>query len=379
MAKMMILGNTLVSESEFNEKIKSVENLAALAENGESSNDKVEMANGIISVETMKEEMKFADVNGEGEELSYEPIGIGKPLSIEILTMYTGDFKKKISIGKRQLLLMSAIKSSVTYDSQAKAINMLVRSGKEHKYLDFSAMEEGTRVVFYSPAVDTDSYELSFSFLADNFDKDLIDKIAKAFSIAATIPVFVTFSTLLLAGSQLLSIAAEGGNKFLQKDPMISESLRLQFGIGGLTNSVSRKILICENHEEFSGYEIKKVDEFGKISYRLFDKASNKSYSGDEPYMIINIDGRKRDSLESFTPKLATAAILEKFGQNDTDSSLGVLEDAMTLYNDYKFKVKASKAKAELDTLTPTDANYEKQNALYKAYKANILNDIFKE
>ena len=41
------------------------------------------------------------------------PIGIGKPLSIEILSFYTGKFEKKLIGNKdeRQLLIVSAIKN----------------------------------------------------------------------------------------------------------------------------------------------------------------------------------------------------------------------------------------------------------------------------
>lgn len=377
MAKMLIIGNTLVSEKEFNEKSEKIEELIARASSGDQSSESLETANGVISVAAIREELSYTDP-ASGEELQYESIGIGKPMSVEILTMYSGDFRKKISIGKRELLLMSAIKTSATYEAKAKAINLLVKNGQENKYLDFSSFGEGTRVVFYTPAVDADSYDLSFNFLVDSFDQELVDKISSAIQVAGTIPVFLSYSTLLLAGSKLLSIAGVAGNKLLQKKPLLEESIRLQFGIGGLTNSVSRKMLICENYEEFSNYKIQRLDNFGKVSYKLVNITTNQAYQGDEPYLIINIDGRKRESLESFTPKLVTAAILEKFGQDEANNSVAILEDAMQLYNDYIYKTKADKLKKKLVSMGEGE-EYDKQKAIYDAYIANIYNEVFKE
>ncbi|MFD2163480.1 hypothetical protein ACFSJU_13815 [Paradesertivirga mongoliensis] len=382
MAKMMIVGDTLVNELEYQNKEDQFKELLLSAESEEeSAHLTLEVSNGLIEASTVKNELAPPDPI-TGKEVPYEPIGIGKPLSIEILTVYTGDFRKNIAFGKRRdLLLSTAIKSSATYQAQAKALNMLKSKSEERSYLNFSAMDEGTRIVFYSPAVEVDSYEVSFNFIADSFDQELINTISQAFSAAAAFPVFLPASTFLLAGSEVLNIAGKLGNSLLQKAPFLNDSLRIQFGLGGLVNSVPRKTLIynSDDAQEFEGFEAKAVDVLQKVEYKLVHKETKLPYSGPAPYLIINIDGAKREGLESFSPKLATASILQQFGEGNKSSvATAALEDAMKLYNDLNYNKKANNKRKQLAQLTVGSEQYNKENALYDAYIANIQSEEFK-
>jgi hypothetical protein len=45
----------------------------------------------------------------------------------------------------------------------------------------------------------------------------------------------------------------------------------------------------------------------------LIDPKTNTLYAGPAPYLVISVDGRKQDSLKSFTATAASATILSKF------------------------------------------------------------------
>src|SRR5690606_36440524 len=103
-------------------------------------------------------------------------------------------------------------------------------------------------------------------------------------------------------------------------------------------------------------------------------------YKGKAPYMIILLDGRKRDDLLSFSPTLASAAVLQKFyGPDSTTSELtSTLQEAMQLYNDAGYRAKGEKLKKQLKGLDKTSGDYEKLKALYEAYSMNIENETLK-
>jgi hypothetical protein len=87
--------------------------------------------------------------------------------------------------------------------------------------------------------------------------------------------------------------------------------------------------------------------------------------------------------LKDFTPKLASAALLEQFfGAQDTGGqALATLEEAMQLYNDFAFHRKAQDVIGDLANLDPQSETYEDEKVrleeYLEAYKGNIRNSIF--
>ena len=89
--------------------------------------------------------------------------------------------------------------------------------------------------------------------------------------------------------------------------------------------------------------------------------------------MIINIDGRQRPEMEGFTPKLATASMLEKFYGRDQDGQIvKALEEALELYNDLSFRIKAERIFRQMQEFPPNSDEYILAKALFEAYASNI-------
>ncbi|WP_205504618.1 hypothetical protein [Rufibacter psychrotolerans] len=384
MASMFIVGNTLVDTDEFLEK-KQFGGMADLATSLKDKKERsIEFSSGSVkSSEIIENFNKIDRENSTLKELNpYTPIGLGKPLTIEILTVYTGDYPNGLFKGKKDLLLVSGVKSSVTFDAASRAINKIEEKANESTYIEFSALESGSRVVYHSPAVDSLNTTVSFELVADTFKQEVFDQISRLLKSAAGLPVFLPAANYLLGGSHLIKLAGDLGNTLFAKKGYFKDSYDVKFNNAGDLDAVARQVLIVNDQDinQFAAYESRLVEQGGETKFRLVHKQTGAIYSGNAPYLILNLDGQRREDLKSFTPKLASSAILQKFyGDDDMGGKLtSTIELAMQLYNDMNYKTKAEKLKKVLETIAEGSDEYNKNLALYEAYKNNIMHDDFK-
>jgi hypothetical protein len=372
MASLFVLGNHLIDSEEYKEKMLTgqIDQLLTAAEENKS------LRVGFRDMSIASEDLK---------EVEFKPIGIGKPLSVEIMTVYTGDFisNKFLSAKKRDLLCVSGVKSAQTFEATARAINMLEAGAKENSYLEFAALKAGTPFVFYTKAVDSDSLLITIELDSNSFNDGIFNAIADLIGKAAGLPIFMPAASYLLAGSQVLKIGAEGANNLFESSPFINETIPLRFATAGLPTNIARRVLLCrqEDKAELQQYRIESIDDGGAYKVRLIK--DGKPYQGKAPYLIINIDGAEKPWLNTFTPTLATTAILKKFygGTSKVDDAAGMLLQAMTLYNDFSYRTKADRMEQELERLkeNPDSDEYKSAKALYEAYLKNIQNDLLKK
>jgi hypothetical protein len=132
---------------------------------------------------------------------------------------------------------------------------------------------------------------------------------------------------------------------------------------------------------ELTNLQIGLVSEGQIIRLKLVSKdGKNTVYNGSAPYMIVILNGAKRQNLESFTSTLASSEILKKFyGASDQQSEVTTdLQSAMTLYNDMNYNLKGQKVKNQMTGLDASSSDYQKLKTLYNAYSANIQSPNFK-
>ena len=386
MGNLLIIGNTLVHPDEYQEK-KQIGNIDEFIKSFDSNKDsKLDFTTG--SVNTKEIRSNFEKVNkslesSTGEVNPSTPIGLGKPLCVEILTIYTGDYPNGLFGGKKDLMLSTAIKSSVTFDAAARAINKIDKKSSEKTYVEFIASDAGTRVVYYTPAVDALNTNVSFELVADTFEQEIFDTVSKLLQSAAGIPIFLPAATFLLGGSHVVKMAGGLGNTLFAKKAYLKDNFEVKFNNAGDFDSIARNVVIFNDadRDAFAGYEARLIDIVGKTKFRLVKKGTeNEIYKGDVPYLIINLDGQVRTDLSTFTPKLASSALLQKFyGEDDKQGAITkTIEDAMQLYNDMNYKTKAEKLSKVLKQM-PEGPERTKNEALLKAYLANIQNEIFQD
>ena len=309
----------------------------------------------------------------------FTPIGIGKPLSIRIHTMYPGELPGRRRQRSSDILVVSGLKAEQTFDKTSRMINLLERRVGNRKYLQFSAFLNGSQVVHYTPALTDAALLCSFDVVPDTFNDALFGKIANLFQMASGMPIFAPAGAYLVAGSFLTKMFSDLGRVFLEKGPVLTETLKLNFGIGGTLN-FKEGLYVVHNFRQSNEFEdLKPAFEAG--SDLVLRDTSGKTYQGNAPYMLIGVDGKEEPHLENLSQQAASAAMLEDFYPSSDSAGVLINEfaEALQLLNDLKFKKKADALRKRMDGLSVDDPKRAEFSDLLAAYERNILLEEFKQ
>ena len=368
MAVLFSLGNTLVDSKEISEK-RSSGDLKKLSK----KNGKVDFRSGSV---TSRDVAK--------NKVSFTPIGIGKPLSLQIMSIYTGDAPRKTIGGNKDLLIASATKYVHLANAQPRAINQVYRKVDSRKIYGPSAFDEGCPIIYYSPAIEADSIVSSVEIMASKFDKEGFQTISSFLGKASLTPLFAPSASSLMLGASVVNIAGKLGKSLLnKKNPYLRDDIIIEFNTPDVVASYSELIVICNNRDKrtfrnsYTPVSIKEAHSSREVF--LQHKQTGKPYDGAAPYMIVSLDGRERTELNDFQPKLASAALMQEFySESATSEATVLLDNAMGLYNDFIFHTKATELKTRLKKMKVSSSDFEMELARFKAFQKNIQNKKFK-
>lgn len=350
--------------------------------------------NGFVDVESLQQEIIESprrvrdEAIDTGLEAASDPtefavVGIGKPLSIRIHTAYVGDITSWWN-RKADVLVVSGVKAPQTFDAVGRTINALQPRVEDNQYVEFSAFDQGSSLVYYSKAVTDFDLTVSFELIPDSFDDRTLSKIANLFQLAGGLPVFAPASSYLMAGSFVTRILGNLGKSLLESAPTLRDTLRLNFGVAGLPLFAAGFYLVTNNGtlKDVNQYEIGEYQSGNQTVIRLLNRETRQPYVGNTPYMIIGIDGHLEPNLERYEPQLATAAVLQRFYPTGDGASVAVdeLGKAVTLYNDLKYRTQAQSIAKQLDEWSASDRDnpeFIKLQNLYEALRANIRQEEF--
>jgi hypothetical protein len=319
---------------------------------------------------TAKHMLRSAVSDG-GKRIGFEPIGIAKPLTVEIRHVYTGN-KAEGFWGTKDMLVASAMKSISTYDAAPRAVNFLVPKTKNNRnFRAVDATDKGTPLICYSPSLAQSSSVVTVEVMFSGFPKETFDAVSQAFSAASGVPLFAPASGYLVAGSIVTKLLGNIGKSLSDGTPALKRSEEITFVTPGSDEAVAHFALLISDGVEDSVLRDFKINDKGALA-RVDDE--NALYDGDYPYAVISLDGRENDDFKSFTPAAATAAQLDKFYNiNDGGSQpLGTLVDALKLYSDMKFRDKATTVADKLKGMDKSSKEYQDLLAQYNAYVNNI-------
>lgn len=376
MAHSFVIGDTVVSSEELAEKAALGAISRFQAEVRRNPMAKLEFSGGTVTA---------AEVFAAPKSVvpGYKPIGIGKPMSIEILAVYTGDAPNKL-FSRPDLLVTTAIKGIETIDVAPRAINQVVEDIKDKQYLQPSALAEGSPIAYWTPSLVNSTLYCTIQLVVDTFDEKILQYLSTLLKSAGGIPVFAPASVYLMAGSVITDVVGKVGKAFLESKPFLQDELVLRFDTPEFPVSIASQIVLYNHNDrgELKDYKPKVIKEGGEYRVVLVGKDGDE-YGGDAPYVIVSLDGRPRKELKDFTSRLASAALLERFlGAPDPGrQAMEALQSAMELYSDFTFHQKAQNIKKEIAALDPESETYEKdKEALEKlldAYAGNIRNELF--
>ena len=367
------LGDALVTEDELVEKkILGKFGQFSKALKTQPASAKLEFSTGVLTADNLLNTVILAS----GKTVKFEPIGPGKPLSLEIRHIYTGKYPKgNVFDRTKDMLATSAMKSLSTFNAAPRAVNFMQRNIKAGNHLSNpSATEQGTPLIHYTPALTERNTVLTLEIGFDEFPNEIFDTVGSAFSQAAGIPLFVSVSTYLLAAGAITKLLGDIGSRVFDRAPVFRATEALTFLRAGDEPPEADFRLITQEDADLSLLENFKVGADGLVD------SSGKQYNGDMPYIVISLDGREYDEYKDFAPTAASAAILERFYsiRDGQEQALGPLLDALKLYNDWSFRRKADALGKELESLATDSPEYEKKKAEYDALVANILDDLLK-
>ncbi len=305
-----------------------------------------------------------------------EPVGPGKPLSVILRHAYTGRFPKGSTFGgsRKDLLISSAVRDVfTTFNAAPRAVNIIKRRlPKGSSITGVNATESGTPLVFYSPAVTMVSTTVTVEMSFDDYPDELVSRIGNAIVSAGGIPLFGPYGPVMIGVGLAIKLVSTVVNALTDSKAEFSVSERLEFELpDGAPLDAGYRVL-CE--PTFDPSELSFT-----LGTGLVDK-SGKPYNGDEPYLVLLIDGKKQDAFKEFTPTAATAALLERFLQQKDGSELVIdsIVDAVRIYSDLRFRKEADRLSEQLKGLNESSDEYKALKKKMDALLSNINEQLLK-
>ncbi|MBP1731168.1 MAG: hypothetical protein H6Q55_1597 [Deltaproteobacteria bacterium] len=376
MALFYALGSALVTEGELYEKYA----LGQMKAFTKEYKTKPGAATLDFSTGRMTPKNMITKLRGpKGAAVDFVPIGMGKPLGVEIRHVYTGKYPEAgwLSFSKgKDMLVTSAMKSIAAFNAAPRAINFLQRKvTPKYNVRNPAATDQGTPLLHYTPALIEQATLLTLEMGFDEFADELLGMLSKAFAAAAGIPIFASASAYLVAAGAITKLAGEFGSLLFDSPAVFKATVPLSFLRPGEVPPQADFRLVCADDVSPALLQQYSVSADG----RLVD-ANGKQYDGDMPYMVISLDGRESKAYEEFAPTAASAALLDQFYgvREGQGQPIQPLLDALKLYSDWSFRKKADELKRELGKLNNKSDQYKQKKTEYEAAIANIRNELLK-
>ncbi len=310
----------------------------------------------------------------------YSPLRIGQPLIIEILGFYTGDAARGFLGSKSDVMVTSALKDRREYKQAPQALNLIKEKVEKFKYYT-PGNDVGCSVVYYSPAIIGEKFHCTYQAVADAFKEKFMDDVGDLMRQAAGFPVLATTGPFLLSVSAIMKTVKGVGKALFESDPFLTESEVFDFTrTGGSSLPLTGCRLVCADADFFGElrHYVAKADSNGTI--RLIHRETSVPYSGNAPYLLVNVDAKEQPDLKAFQPYHATAETLNRFFKVEKREQHLIEEvgTMMQLYNDYQQYKKSLAIQKQLEDLEPESEAWSEAQLKLEALQKNMLTEHFK-
>ena len=366
-----IVENAILEEREFRARAEDIsEYLTNRAEGRAHRSLSLSFGREIIS-----EQVNAGQEIVRGEASDFTPIGIGKPLTIELRHVYSGRFPKPSGFfGKRRdIAVVSGVKDYSSFAATTRALNFLERRVDANSHLKVpNAFNNGTSVIAYYPSVVADSLTLTVELASDDFSDDFVEQISKGLDAAGGIPLLLPYAGYLLGAGVVVRLAGSISNIFIDGGADFSITEAIAFDSPGAVPTRADFRLLCHAQNLAADYDY--VAGVG-----LINRQTRQPYAGDEPYIIISLDGKTRPNLDNFAPTAASAGVLKSFFdiRDAGAASIDVVVEGLRLASDMRFRNQAIDLKMRISKLSSEDPERSRLEIQYAALVKNISNSIF--
>lgn len=321
--------------------------------------------------------LRLNNGSAEGDAAPFVPIGIGKPLTITLESVYVGNYPDAwrwnplADVG--DVLVTSAIKSFQAFDASPRAIHLLAPAAKRKSSLAFTAVNAGSKLVYYTRAATEKSLSVTIELSADrDFDAEIGTSLGTALVAAAGLPVFAPAAPYLVAAGTAVSLGPKAINLLARPQRFYSATDDLGFGRPGLPYAKEGAFVFAPDEGE-SGFEGYKLDK----QFRL--RKGGETYAGDLPYVVMSLDGTEHPEWKGWAAHAASAEIVKRFHEpgNQVTEAIGVVTEGLTLYNDVSFVRRAGEAR-KLAAKEKDPAKKKELEDLAAAYVKNVQSEVIK-
>ncbi len=318
--------------------------------------------------------------NRRGETNPFSPLGIGRPMTIKLVTLYAGDYKNGLFRNKKDMIVTSRIRPPHVPEEASRAVHQIYANIPERAALMPGAGNYGTPLIYCTPGFVDDGMMINLEFKIDNFKEENMKAAGSILSFLGGIPILSTASGILLFAGAAVKQAAPLVNSLAEKKSWLSFDFNVPIREAGL-RSLTAGFHIIRNRdddEEFKEYEVTLSND---NQPELRKKGTQEAYyRGTRPYAIVSINGEMNEEYAGFSPALASAAILQKFfGIRENGTVEEDVKGLLNLSNDYFFNQKIEQLNKKLKTVKEGSDEYKKLQEKISAYKKNLQTDIFRE
>lgn len=278
---------------------------------------------------------------------AFTPVGLGRPLAVELRALYTGALPAAWWWSERQDLLVTTAHKPITQQAAAaRALNLLQPDVGPHTLLrGGSATQLGTPIVYYTPALVEPSLTLTVELGFENFSRQLLDTLSRALHASAAVPIFATKSMYLLAGGLVTRLMADLGKALFEKGPEFVATDTINFARAGLADTAAGYGVLFAADVPPDVPAAHRVSDDGTLVRR----ADGAPYQERWPWAVVSLDGAARPEYERFQPAAAAAELLARFynvGENRSEA-VDVLLEGLQYVNDMKYRREAAALDAE--------------------------------
>ena len=192
------------------------------------------------------------------------------------------------------MLLTSAVRDAIaTFNMAPRAINLMPKGVRKKSHLQgTAATENGTDLIYYVNALTAQSLTVTIDVAFDDFPEELVNQVAGMICGAGAIPLFGPYNGVLLGVRTAIKLVSKLVRSLADARPDLTVHHRFDFEVAGAPIPSSGYWVLSNatlNHEAF------RFD----LEHGLVDKATNRTYDGDEPYVVLLLDGTRNDRLSS--------------------------------------------------------------------------------
>lgn len=324
-------------------------------------------------------------------------IGAGKPLSLRLMSLYPGDEDHE------KLLVCSAVRNPSLFDAAPQALHYVFDNAPGMAPLRPSPAQNGSRVIYYSPAMLDDAMDIELRYAYDDFDLEQYTKLLAASASVLELPVFAVSTTLggaagagagkavmyFVKSAIQLVLGALDRREDDDNDWFSTWTLNLtQAGLEPARagwvlfygDNREARVMVPQDGGNWDDQHLLTRD----MAYAVDTSNGTLVYAGDrstvvtgEPYALAFLNGAEEPVLEGWKATAVTAALTEKFlnPEGNTVTDLGALFEA---YNDATMAVRISQVDEDLAVpglpAEKLGALKEKRAALLK----NVQNSDFR-